>query len=137
MRDLYHNIKVTQHLNPVVSTATKTSTAIDLQGFNSANVLFSIGLSGDTLSGSILWTLKLQHSDDDSTYTDVVLAELNNTAATVVINSSSLDETVYGFGYQGNKRYLKGVATPTGTHSNGTPIGIIALRDTAAYAPVI
>ena len=54
-----------------------------------------------------------------------------------MVNSSSLDETAYGFGYIGNKRYLKGIATPTGTHTNGTPIGILAMRDSAAYRPVV
>jgi hypothetical protein len=137
MRDLYHNVLVTQHLNPITSSTTKTSTAIDLQGFNSADVVFAIGQSGDTLSGSVFWTLKLQHSDDDSVYADVALADLNNTALTVVVNSSSLDRTAYGFGYIGAKRYLKGVATPTGTHTNGTPIGIIALRGSPAYKPVV
>lgn len=137
MRDLYHNVLVTQHLNPVTSSTTKTSTAIDLKGFNGAEVVFAIGLSGDTLSGSVLWTLKLQHSDDDSSYSDVTTADLNNSSATVVIDSSSEDETAYSFGYIGNKRYLKAVATPTGTHSNGTPIGIIALRGNAAYMPVV
>ncbi len=137
MRDLYHNILVSQHLNPVNSSVTRTSTTIDRQGFDAVEVLFAIGLSGDTLSGSVFWTLKLQHSDDDSSYSDVPLADLNNSAATVVINSASLDETVYAFGYQGNKRYLKAVATPTGTHTNGTPIGMIALRGTPAYRPVV
>lgn len=137
MRDLYHNVLVSQHLSPVVSTATKTSTAIDLQGYNAASVVFAIGQSGDTLSGSLYWTLKLQHSDDDSTYTDTVAADLNNSSATVVVNSSSLDRIAYNFGYQGAKRYLKAVATPTGTHTNGTPIGIVALRSVASYTPVV
>jgi hypothetical protein len=136
MRDLYHNVLVTQHFNPAVSTVTRTSAAIDLQGFNSTNVVFSIGQSGDTLSGSVYWTLKLQHSDDDSVYNDVTLADLNNTSLTVVVDSSSKDRTAYGFGYQGSKRYLKAVATPTGTHSVGTPIGMLSLRGTAAYMPV-
>lgn len=137
MRDLYHNLLVSQHLNPVNSSVTRTSTTIDRQGFDAVEVLFAIGLSGDTLSGSVFWTLKLQHSDDDSSYSDVPLADLNNTAATAVINSAALDETVYAFGYQGNKRYLKAVATPTGTHTNGTPIGMLALRGTPAYRPVV
>lgn len=137
MRDIYRNILVTQHLNPVNSTATKTSTTIDLQGYDSVNVLFAIGLAGDTLSGSIYWTLKLTHSDADSSgFEDVTLADLNNTAATVVVDSMSKDETVYGFGYKGAKRYLRAVATPTGSHSTGTPIGMLALRGNAAYKPV-
>jgi len=136
MRDLYRNILVTQHLSPVTSTTTKTSTSIDLQGYNSTNVLFAIGNSGDTLSGSLYWTLKLTHSDDDSSYSDVALADLTNGAASVVVDSSSKDKTVYGFGYIGEKRYLRAVATPTGSHSTGTPIGMVALRGTAAYRPV-
>lgn len=136
MRDIYHNIAVSQPLNPVNSTATKTSAAIDLQGYNGASVIFALGIAADTLSGSIYWTLKLQHSDDDSSYSDVGVADLLNTAATIVVDSSSKDETAYSFGYVGNKRYVKGVATPTGSHSSGTPIGIIALRGAPGYAPV-
>ena len=137
MRDLYHNVLVTQVLNPITSSATKTSSTVDLKGYNSANFVFAIGASGDTLSGSLYWTLKLQESNDDSVYNDVAASDISSGAATVVVNSSSLDKTAYGFGYIGAKRYLKGVATPTGTHTNGTPIGMVALRSTPAYAPVV
>lgn len=136
MKDLFHKVLVTQHLSPVVATTTKTSTAIDLQGFNSASVVVSLGLAADTLSVSLYWTLKLQHSNDDVTYEDTVAADLNSTALTVVVDSSSKDRTAYSFGYQGGRRYLKAVATPTGSHSSGTPIAMLALRGTAAYAPV-
>ncbi|MDX2113694.1 MAG: hypothetical protein SFW63_08200 [Alphaproteobacteria bacterium] len=137
MRDLYRNVLVSQHFNPANSTVTRTSTTIDLQGFNSAAVAFAIGQSGDTLSGSVFWTLKLTHSDDDTTYVDVPLSDLLNTTQTVVIDASTKDRTVYSFGYNGNRRYLRAVATPTGTHSVGTPIGIVALRGTPSYAPVV
>lgn len=137
MRDLYHNVLVTQVLSPVVSTATKTSTGADLKGYNAASVVFNIGQSGDTLSGSVYWTLTVEESDDDSSYSTVVLADLLNSAASVVVNSSSLDRTAYSFGYRGAKRYVRGVATKTGTHTNGTPIGIVALRGAAAYRPVV
>lgn len=136
MRDIYRNILVTQHFNPATRNAATTSTTIDLQGYNSANILFAIGQSGDTLSGSVFWTLKLTHSDDDSSYSDVALLDLNNSAATVVIDAPSKDRNVYGFGYNGSKRYLRAVATPTGTHASGTPIGMIALRGTPSYVPV-
>ncbi len=137
MRDLYHNVAVQQALNPVNSTTTKTSSTIDLQGFNSATVVFAIGLAGDTLSGSVYWTLKLQDSDNDSSYADVALAGLVNGAATYVVNSMSKDETSYSFGYTGGKRYLQAVAIPTGSHSTGTPVGVIALKGAAALKPVI
>ncbi len=137
MRDLYHSVLATQISNPATATSARTSSACDLQGFNAASILFVVGQSGDTLSGSVYWTLKLQHSDDDSTYSDVGVSDLHNSAATVVIDSAAEDRTSYAFGYQGNKRYLKGIATPTGTHSNGTPLAIVALRGQANYQPVI
>ncbi len=137
MRDSYHNLLTTQVLSPILSTTTKTSASIDLQGYNAALVLFSVGQCGDTLSGSLYWTLKLQHSDDDSTYTDTALTDLNNASLTVVVDSSAKDRLVYGFGYQGSKRYLKAVATPTGTHINGTPIGVISVLSKASYSPVV
>ncbi len=137
MRDMYHNVLVSQHLSPVVANSAKTSTSIDLQGYNSANVIFNLGLAGDTLSGTVYWTLKLQHSDDDTSYSDLAAVDLNSPSLTAVIDSSTKDRTCYIFGYQGAKRYLKAVATPTGTHTNGTPMGVVAMRSTAAYMPVI
>jgi hypothetical protein len=137
MRDLYHSVLVTQFLNPVVSTTTKTSSTIDLQGFNSANVIFAVGQAGDTLSVSLYWTLKLQHSDDDSTYVDLASTDVSTGTTSTVLNATTLDKAAYGFGYVGGKRYLKAVATPTGSHSVGTPIGVVALRGTAGYRPVV
>lgn len=136
MRDLYHNLLPAQVINPGTYTTTRTSTAIDTQGFNSALVLYAIGQCGDTLSGSLYWTLKLQHSDDDVSYADVAATDVLNSSLTVTIDSSSKDRQVYAFGYQGGKRYLKAVATPTGSHSSGTPIGILSVLGHAGYKPV-
>ena len=98
---------------------------------------FALGASGDTLSGSVYWTLKLQHCDDDATYVDVTAAELHNGSATVVVDAPGEASQTYGFGYVGGKRYVKAIATPTGTHTNGTPIGVVALKGNAALAPVV
>jgi hypothetical protein len=137
MKDLYHNVLVTQASLPATRTTTLTSDSIDVQGFNSLSVLFALGQTGDTLSGSIKWTLKLTHSDvEASGYTDVPAADLISGAATVVVDANSLDEAVYSFGYGGGKRYVKAVATATGTHSNGTPMAVLAMRGSPAYSPV-
>ncbi len=136
MHDLLHNIKIQQALDPVVATATKTSAAIDLKGYGCAAVIFSVGNSGDTLSGSVKWTLKLTESDDNTTYTDVGVADMHNDAATVVIDAPAEDTLAVSFGYKGGKRYLKAVATATGTHTNGTPMAMLAVLGHAAQAPV-
>ena len=137
MRDLYHNVLATQYLNPVVATTTKTSTTIDLQGYSGASVVFAVGQSGDTLSTSLYWTLTLQHSDDGVSFSAPAAADLNSPNLSVVLNATNLDKTAYTFGYQGAKRYLQAVATPTGTIASGVPIGVIALRGKAAYSPVV
>jgi hypothetical protein len=137
MRDLYHNITVSQVSAPAVATATVTSSAIDLQGFGSVAVLFAIGASGDTLSGSVYWTLKLTEcATVGGTYTDVALADLHNAAATVVIDDAAEDEVIVKFGYKGTKQFLKAVATKTGSMSNGTPIAIVAVKGNPVEAPV-
>jgi hypothetical protein len=136
MRDLFNNIAVQQATSPATATNTVTSATIDMQGYNSLAVLFAIGNSGDTLSGSQLWTLKLQHSDIDGSFADVTAADLLGGMTTVVIDDPAKDDTVVKFGYIGSKRYLKAVATKTGTHTNGTPIGILAVKGNANLSPV-
>jgi hypothetical protein len=138
MRDLYRNVKTTQIFNPTNSSVARTSSGVDTQGFSSATLLVAMGASGDTLSGSVFWTLKAQHSDDNSSYSDCVAADLlNDPVATYVVDSSTKDKQAYSFGYKGTKRYLRAVATPTGTHTVGTPIGMVALLGDPAYAPVV
>ncbi len=136
MQDISSNISVTQLLTPVMSTTAKTSTSIDLQGFQACLVLIHIGFSLDTLGAGLFWTLKLQHSDNNSTWSDVVAADVNSGVTSYVVNSAALDEAVYKFGYLGNKRYLRAQALPTGTHTSGTPLGMIAVRGEAALMPV-
>lgn len=136
MKDLYHNLSVLQVLHPVTTITTRTSTSIDLRGFGSANVICSFGQTFDALSGSVYWTVKLQHSDDNSAFSDVTTADLYNGSASYVIDSSSKDEALYSFGYKGAKRYVRAVCTASGTHSNGTPIAMYGLRGDAGLMPV-
>lgn len=142
-RDLFNNIKTTQVLVNAVATGTVTSSAIDLQGFDSAAVLFDVGNSGDTLSGSLYWTLSLTESDSSgSGYTTVAAADIQvqggtfGTDNTFVIDAPLEDSLLVKFGYLGSKRYLKAVATAMGSHSTGTPIGIISVLGNPAQLPV-
>lgn len=137
MRDIYSNLSVTQILSAAAAKTTQTSSPVDLQGFNGAMIVFNMGLSGDTLSGSVYWTLKIQDSPDGVTYTDVAVGLLsgNQSSNTIVLNAPGQDQKAYKFGYIGNNRYLQAVATPTGTTTNGIPIGIISTRGKPSLAP--
>lgn len=136
-RDLVSDIKVTQAFVNANRTATTTSDAIDTQGFGSAAVVFDIGNSADTLSGTVFWTLSLTECDTSGgTYTAVAAADIVSGVATYVIDAPAEDSIAVKVGYIGTKRYIKGVATATGTHTNGTPIGIISVLGHASFAPV-
>lgn len=134
-KDIYNDLHAVAALVAVNSTGTKTSAAIDTYGFQSVIVLFDIGLSADTLSGSLLWTLSLQESDvSGSGYTAVAAGDYLGGVSSVVV-ALGQDSAVYKLGYKGNKRYIQGVATATGTHTSGTPIGMVAVLGHAEVLP--
>ena len=112
MKDLHNNIDVVSVLNAVVVSATQTITDIDLAGFNSAELVFDIGLdAGSGLSGSNYLTFALQHSDDGTTYANVteadVLGVTPSSGVILTIDATDEDETLYHFGYIGGKRYVQ------------------------------
>ncbi len=140
---LYFNTGFQQAVDPATLTATTLSAAIDLQNVGDAAVAVLVGESGDTLSGSVYWELELQESDDDSTYTAVADADITNaisgataTGTFALIDAAAEDDAVYFTGYKGNKRYLKVNIRATGTHTNGTPMGVLGLKGKQAVNPV-
>lgn len=127
MKDLHSHISPVQALGPVVVAATATSAAIDLQGFNSAEVLINTG----AVAGAGDYTTKLQESDTTTSgdFTDVAAANLLGTFPTNLAADS-----VYRVGYKGTKRYLRTVTTKNG----GTSVaaGIVVIRGHAANGPI-
>jgi len=145
MKDLSHNISVGNSLINAVKTAGANGTTVDLQGFLSATAVVTAGLEGDVLSGTKSFTVALQHSDDNSTWTDAVQADIvNGTIASGGIwltldGSDGGDPGTTGgewqVGYVGGKRYVRLVLAKTGTHTNGTPLSGIIVKGTPLHAP--
>ncbi|MFD1744055.1 hypothetical protein ACFSE1_01140 [Rhizobium helianthi] len=127
MRDLSHNLGVVQALAPQVLSATDTSAAIDLIGFDSAAVVISTG----AIVSSGNFTAKLQESDTTTSgdFSDVAAADLIGTLPTALAASS-----VYKQGYVGNRRYIRLVTTK----NSGTSIavGAVVVKGHAASRPV-
>lgn len=125
-----------QTLNPDTYTADNDGqdATVDLQNFGSALIVACVGESGDTLSGSVKIELEVEESDDDTTFTDVADADLTtvvsgtNTGTYAVIDDAAEDDAVYVTSYKGSSRYIGTPVNLTGTHTNGTPIGIAVLR---------
>lgn len=127
MRDLASNISAVAAVAPAVLTATNTSSAIDLKGFNSAAVIINTGAIGS--SGN--FTPKLQESDTTTSedFTDVAAADLVGTFPTALAAAS-----VYRVGYIGRKRYVRTVLTL----NSGTSIaaGVVIVKGHPADMPV-
>ena len=95
-----------------------------------------------TLSGSVFIELKLQDSEDGSNWSDVtdagkVLGTISGSGVFATIDDNAEDGALYRIGYVGNARYSRLVASLTGTHTNGTPLGAVALLSHAHVKPVI
>jgi hypothetical protein len=146
MQDLSNNIELGNSIINGVKTAAANGTGIDLQGFEEATAVVSVGAEGDVLSGSVYFEVSLEHSDDDSTYTDCVQADIvNGTIAAGGIwlkldGSTGGDPDTAGgqwqVGYVGGKRYVRLVLAKTGTHTNGTPISGLVVKSRPRSAPV-
>ena len=148
MKDLSNSISTALSHKSAVTTAASNGTGVDLQGYEGATVLVTIGAEGDTLSGSVYFEIGLEHSDDNSTFTDVTQADITNgtiasggiwlkvdgTGTAGTSGNPDSTGTVTQVGYIGGKRYIRGVIAKTGTHSTGTPIGLLVVKGNAIHS---
>lgn len=109
---------------------------IDRGGYQDALMIAQQGISGDTLSGSVYWTIKFQECDDNATWTNIADADLEGGANLWIINAAAEDPTTIIRGYRGTKKYIRIFWDSTGTHTNGTPIAGIIILGRPLYMPV-
>ena len=126
MKDLYSEIGVVAAVAPATLTATNTSAAIDLQGFDSACAIIQTG----AIAGAGNFTPSFTEcATSGGVYTAVAAADLNGSFTDPLAASST-----YKVGYRGNKRYIKTVLTL----NSGTAIvaGVVVIKGNAAASPV-
>lgn len=134
MRDIHSALLAVTAISNATLAADNTPAAIDLKGYNAAEILLAIGVGGITFSGTNKIEFKLTHSDDDSTYTDVTVDDMLGLASVALggiiksLVAAHAAAATYRFGYKGGKRYLKLLADFSGTHGTGTPIAAIVLK---------
>lgn len=133
------DLTFTQVHTAAVTNADANTTAVDCKEHDAVAFLVDMGNSADTLSGSNKIELELEESDDNSTFTDVADADVEgavsatNTGTFAVIDAPAEDSTVFTGIYRGNARYVRAVLNFSGTHTTGTPIGVVAVRGRAKY----
>lgn len=97
---------------PIAKTATTNGTGIDLANYGSNMLTFAFGVCTDGT-----FALKIQESDDNSTFTDVAAADQIGSLSNVT--SSSGGGATQSVGYIGAKRYVRHVFTVTGAPATG------------------
>ena len=133
MKDLHSKVSVVQLIAAAVLAADNTPVAVDLLGFESAEIAIAVGAGGITFSSTNKIEFVLTHSDDDSSYAAVTDDDMIGVTdiTTGIIKSLVAAHTtadVSRFGYIGGKRYLKLLADFSGTHGTGTPIAAVVVK---------
>ena len=127
-RDLVSNILAALSIAPAANrTATTEGTGVDLRGFDSAAVIFNFGVVTD---GG--WTIGIEESDDDSTYTAVAADDIIGTPVEVV---DSTDVRTYQLGYRGSARYIRAVVTESTASTTGALFSATVVRGDPLQAP--
>lgn len=133
-RDIHNNIDVVEVLGAATQDDDVTSSAIDMQGYEAAELVLSIGAGGITFNGTNKIEFKLTHSDDDSTYSAVDADDIDGLSSVGTggiiksLTSAHASSAVYHYGYIGGKRYLKLQADFGGTHGTGTPMAAVLIK---------
>src|SRR3546814_11335150 len=131
MKDIHSSLFAAVAIGVAVLDADNTPPAIDLIGYNGAEIVLMVGVGGITFTGANKIEFKLTHSDDDASYEavdvgDVLGVESVGTGGIVkALTSAHAAASAYRFGYKGGKSYLKLLAYFLGPHGAGPPIGAI------------
>lgn len=134
MRDISNRTVAVATQVPAVVTADADGTTVDLQGFNSAMVVVNTGVEGDTLSGSVKFDFILEHSDNDSDWsavtssTDVTEGSVDGSGIFLTLDANAETPQISQIGYIGGKQYIRCKIDATGSHSNGTPMGVTVIK---------
>ena len=134
MRDISNRTVAVATQPAKAFTADADGTTVDLQGFNSAMVVVNTGVEGDTLSGSVKFDFILEHSDNDSDWsavtssTDVTEGSVDSSGIFLTLDANAETPQISQIGYIGGKQYIRCKIDATGTHSNGTPMGVTVIK---------
>jgi hypothetical protein len=134
MRDSLNQIKATSAFDYASRTATANGTnIIDMQGFDSCSFVVQLA-TVTTADASNYFTFTLQAGDaSDLSDGATVTAATGLLGSNLVVNSD-LSNKVGIMGYSGGKRYVRMVATETGTAS--AAFSAVAVQGMPHVAPV-
>jgi len=134
-------IAIDESLNAIVKDADTNCTGVDSNGFSAVTHVVNVGAPGITYSSSNKVEIELEHSDDNSTFTDVtsntdvVGGTVGTNGLWQTIDANGDCNAVYAIGYVGGKRYSRVVLNYSGTHGTGTVFGVVGVKGRPLSGP--
>ena len=107
-------------------TADATSISVDTKDIGSLGFLVQVGAMAFDLTNYI--SLKLQHSDDNSTFVDVTETYEGTAPVAKILNAAGDASKSHLVEYKGGKQYARLVLDVTGTVSVATSVVAISLH---------
>lgn len=140
MKDLHSGMTIVSAIGAAALDADNTPAAIDLQGYNGAEIVLAIGVGGITFTGSNKIEFVLTHSNDDTNYSavttdDMLGCTVGSGGIIKALVAAHAAAGVYRYGYKGSKRYLKLLADFSGTHGTGTPMAAMVIKGAGSDNP--
>ena len=128
-----------QSIAPAVLDADANGTGVDIQGYENVAIVVDSGVEGITLSGTNKIEFELEHSDDNSSWSDAESADVNGTLGSgglfLTLDDNAESPQISEIEYLGTKRYVRVVANFSGTHGTGTPISAFVILGKPRHAP--
>jgi len=135
MKDMHSALTAVAVIGPAVLAADNTPAALDLQGYNAAEIVLAIGIGGITFDDTNKVEFKLSHGDTSTASEHAAVAQGDVLGVTVAtggvikaLTAAHAAAAVYRVGYKGGKRYVSVLADFSGTHGTGTPISVLLLK---------
>lgn len=133
-------------------TEGKPANGFDTRGFNYVELTALCGISGDTLSGSVKYEIKLEESDTDVDGNFVAITDASRVVVGLTparttapaaggiiatVDDAAEDPAHFRIGVFPSKRYVRLWFDTTGTHTNGFPACVIGQGYNPSVAPAI
>lgn len=128
-----------QSIAPAVLDADANGSSVDTQGYENVAIVVDSGVEGITLSGTNKIEFELEHSDDNSSWSDAESADVNGTLGSggifLTLDDNAESPQISEIEYLGSKRYVRVVANFSGTHGAGTPVSAFVILGKPRHAP--
>ena len=144
MKDLINNVTVVPALTAALIQTTTNGLTVNTTEYESVLFAVEVDIAGDTLAASTkFFEFSIQESADGSTNWAQTAAQnvqyaptgAASTGSFAILNASNAAAVVLVGGYLGTTRYVRMVITVTGTMTNGTTMGAVAVLGNARHKP--